>query len=257
MDRRHPSAPPRQGTNMSMTGAGGPVPGGGGAGSGPGPSQQQQQQSTTNNSVRRNLFQSQLTRRPTGSSAASSASSSSTSAETLRLDGQGHIQGQTTHSQSRSGTTHTTTTTTTTTNTTTGQTGPESPGGVGGGGGGDIVIRDKNGEIYLQDPPTPPLNDMDEMNLDTEQENERERKRLAEAVRQHQIDQNSIPVQPEGQFRNANETTPGCLMRKRLKIDSSIQTELLEAVRASLRAKVAALAEDNWMYEREDPPRLQ
>ncbi|KAK4212107.1 hypothetical protein QBC37DRAFT_425636 [Rhypophila decipiens] len=226
MDRRHPSAPPRQGTNMSMTGAGGPVPGGGGAGSGRGPSQQQQQQSTINNSVRRNLFQSQLTRRPTGSSAASSASSSSTSAETLRLDGQGHIQGQTTHSRSRSGTTHTTTTTT---NTTTGQTGPEFPGGVGGGGG-DIVIRDTNGEIYLQDPPTPPLDDMDEMNLDTEQENERERKRLAEAVRQHQIDQNSIPVQPE---------------------------ELLEAVRASLRAKVAALAEDNWMYEREDPPRLQ
>jgi hypothetical protein len=30
--------------------------------------------------------------------------------------------------------------------------------------------------------------------------------------------------------------------------------ELLEAVRASLRAKVAALAEDNWMYEREEEP---
>ncbi|KAM7204137.1 hypothetical protein V8F33_001772 [Rhypophila sp. PSN 637] len=219
---------------MSMTGAGGP---------------------STINSVRRNLFQSQLTRRPTGSSvsgtsAASSASSSSTSAETLRLDGQGasHIQGQG-HSRSRSGTSNTT-----------GQTGPaasrpESPGG-GGGGGGDIVIRDTNGEIYLQDPPTPPLDDMDEMNLDTEQENERERKRLAEAVRQHQIDQNSIPVQPEGEFYQDEE--PGYLRRKkRHKIDPSIQTEILEAVRASLRAKVAALAEDNWMYEREDPPRLQ
>ena len=30
--------------------------------------------------------------------------------------------------------------------------------------------------------------------------------------------------------------------------------ELLEAVRASLRAKVAALAEDNWMYEAEEEP---
>jgi hypothetical protein len=29
-------------------------------------------------------------------------------------------------------------------------------------------------------------------------------------------------------------------------------TELLEAVRASLRVKVAALAEDNWMYEPEE-----
>lgn len=32
--------------------------------------------------------------------------------------------------------------------------------------------------------------------------------------------------------------------------------ELFEAVRASLRAKVAALSEDNWMYEKEDEPRL-
>ena len=31
-------------------------------------------------------------------------------------------------------------------------------------------------------------------------------------------------------------------------------TELLEAVRTSLRAKVTALAEDNWMYEAEDEP---
>lgn len=28
--------------------------------------------------------------------------------------------------------------------------------------------------------------------------------------------------------------------------------ELLDAVRASLRAKVAGLSEDNWMYEAED-----
>jgi hypothetical protein len=28
--------------------------------------------------------------------------------------------------------------------------------------------------------------------------------------------------------------------------------ELLEAVRASLRAKVSALADDNWMFEAED-----
>ena len=50
------------------------------------------------------------------------------------------------------------------------------------------------------DPPTPPLDEMDEMILDTRQENERERKRLAEAVKQHQIDKNSVPAQPEGEF---------------------------------------------------------
>ncbi|KAH8898541.1 hypothetical protein GQ53DRAFT_777894 [Thozetella sp. PMI_491] len=133
---------------------------------------------TTN--VRRNLFQSQLTRRPT--------SNSTTSNETLRLDSD--VQSES----------------------------------------ADIVIRDKNGEIELGDPPTPPVDDPDEMALDASHENERERQRLAEAVKQHQIDQNSVPAQPE---------------------------ELLEAVRASLRAKVAALAEDNWMYEREEMPRHQ
>ncbi|TPX08202.1 uncharacterized protein E0L32_001902 [Thyridium curvatum] len=130
------------------------------------------------NSVRRNLFQSQLTRRPT--------SNPSTSAETLRLD---------TDIQSESS---------------------------------DIVVRDKNGDIEMGDPPTPATDDPDEVVLDSRQESEKERQRLADAVKHHQINQNSVPSQPE---------------------------ELLEAVRASLRAKVAALAEDNWMYEAEDMPR--
>lgn len=102
----------------------------------------------TGSSVRRNLFQSQLTRRPTASS--------STSAETLRLD---------TDAQSESS---------------------------------DIVMRDKDGEIQLGDPPTPPIDDPDELPLDPMQDNEKERQRLSEAVKQHQIDQNSLPSQPEG-----------------------------------------------------------
>lgn len=32
----------------------------------------------------------------------------------------------------------------------------------------------------------------------------------------------------------------------------NVHLELLEALRASLRAKSAALAEDNWMYEKEE-----
>lgn len=36
---------------------------------------------------------------------------------------------------------------------------------------------------------------------------------------------------------------------------TNITLELLEAVRASLRAKVAALTEDNWMFEPEEQPR--
>ncbi|KAK3685953.1 hypothetical protein B0T22DRAFT_235764 [Podospora appendiculata] len=142
----------------------------------------------TGSSVRRNLFQSQLTRRPTAGSSSTSGAPETTTT-TLRLDADAH-------SDSSS----------------------------------DIVIRDKNGEVELGDPPTPPIDEPDEVALDARHENERERERLAEAVKQHQIDQNSMPVQPD---------------------------ELLEAVRASLRAKVAALAEDNWMFEPEELPRHQ
>ncbi|KAL8358320.1 hypothetical protein RB598_002875 [Gaeumannomyces tritici] len=160
-------------------------------------------------SVRRNLFQSQLTRRPTPTSSGES--------ETLRLDADAPAESS------------------------------------------DIVVRDKNGEVELDDPPTPPIDDPEEIALDPRQQSEsgcfpffvttpcfpprgtklltgvcasaprsEERQRLADVVKHHQINQNSVPAQPE---------------------------EILEAVRASLRAKVAALSEDNWMFEREEPPR--
>lgn len=151
-------------------------------------------------SVRRNLFQSQLTRRPT--------TSSSTSAETLRLDADVPSESE------------------------------------------DIVVRDKNGEVELGDPPTPPMDAPGEEGHDVGHEHEKERQRLAEAVKQHQIDQNSLPAQPEG--------TSSFLCSHSVRLLTHVySTELLEAVRASLRAKVAALAEDNWMFEKEDLPRRQ
>ncbi|KAK3358965.1 hypothetical protein B0T25DRAFT_81471 [Lasiosphaeria hispida] len=163
--------------------------------------------SSTASSVRRNLFQSQLTRRPTApgsSSSSSTATTTSTSAETLRLDGGGGA----TEPQQQAGSSR-----------------ASSPGSH------EIVVRDGNGEIELgNDPPTPTIDDPDEVALDARLEGEKERQRLAEAVKQHQIERDSVPAQPE---------------------------ELLEAVRASLRAKVAALAEDNWMFEREELPRHQ
>ncbi|KAI1805469.1 hypothetical protein F4811DRAFT_214024 [Daldinia bambusicola] len=150
--------------------------------------------------IRRNLFQSQLTRRPTPTTTtmmttSSSQSSSNNSAETLRL-GDVEVLSDTS----------------------------------------DIVVRDKNGEFDVGDPPTPPLDDPEEAGgtgagaLDDAQENERERQRLAEAVKHYQINHNRIPAQPE---------------------------EVLETLRASMRAKVAALAEDNWMYEPEEQQRPQ
>ncbi|KAK2595798.1 hypothetical protein QQS21_006561 [Conoideocrella luteorostrata] len=88
----------------------------------------------------------------------------------------------------------------------------------------EIVVRNQEGEIELGDPPTPAFEETDEQAEDRH-EIEKERQRLQDAVKHHSINHSAVPKQPE---------------------------ELLDAVRASLRAKVTALAEDNWMFEREE-----
>ncbi|KIM94871.1 hypothetical protein OIDMADRAFT_60035 [Oidiodendron maius Zn] len=89
----------------------------------------------------------------------------------------------------------------------------------------DIVIRDKNGDYDIGEPPIPTMDEPGEGAHVEAQEDEKERQRLAEAVKHHQRDRNRAPSEP---------------------------AELLEAVRQSLRNKVAALSEDNWMYEAEE-----
>ncbi|ODA84064.1 hypothetical protein RJ55_02582 [Drechmeria coniospora] len=92
----------------------------------------------------------------------------------------------------------------------------------------EIVVRNPQGEIELGDPPALPLEEQDEQAEDR-READRERRRLAEAVKHHAVNHGAVADQPE--------------------------EELLEAVRADLRAKVAALADDNWMFEAEEPTR--
>ncbi|PSS02381.1 hypothetical protein BD289DRAFT_478768 [Coniella lustricola] len=94
---------------------------------------------------------------------------------------------------------------------------------------GSIIVRNLRGEVELDEPPILAVEDPDEIVLDMRQENERERQKLAEAVKQHQSHHKTVPAQPE---------------------------EFLEVLKASLRAKVAALTEDNWMYEKEEEPRI-
>ncbi|KUJ19979.1 uncharacterized protein LY89DRAFT_467734 [Mollisia scopiformis] len=105
----------------------------------------------------------------------------------------------------------------------------------------EIVIRDKNGEFEIGDLPMTSFDDEHEEGVDTQEEESEhtrsdmdgweadtgieERQRLADAVKHHQRDRNRAPSEP---------------------------AELLDAVKASLRAKMALLAEDNWMYEAED-----
>ncbi|KUI63891.1 hypothetical protein VM1G_10640 [Cytospora mali] len=62
----------------------------------------------------------------------------------------------------------------------------------------DIVVRDMNGNVELDEPPALVVDDPDEIALDLRQENEKQRQKLADAVRHHQIGQNSVPAQPEG-----------------------------------------------------------
>ena len=188
--------------------------------------------SATAHSVRRNLFQNQLTRRP--------PALSPTSDEELHLDDDVHKEHQSRHHgqfQSQPDASF-----------------PQD----------DIVVRNHNGEIELGDPPTLPLDDAEDMEaLEARHENEMERQRLAEAVKQHQIDRHSVPAQPEGKDPSsstsskcsATHTTPRTTMTKTSHFASS--AELLEAVRASLRAKVAALDEDNWLYESGQPSQLR
>ncbi|KAI3396165.1 hypothetical protein diail_368 [Diaporthe ilicicola] len=150
--------------------------------------------SSSNAGIRRNLFQGQLTRRPTAGSGGGNPNEPGAPARNAGALGDMEVE----EDESASS---------------------------------DIVVRDKNGDVELDEPPTLVVDDPDEIALDMRQENEKERQRLADAVKHHQniVNQNSVPAQPE---------------------------ELFEAVRASLRAKVAALSEDNWMYEKEDEPRL-
>ncbi|KAK2019538.1 hypothetical protein LZ32DRAFT_686612 [Colletotrichum eremochloae] len=166
--------------------------------------------------VRRNLFQG-LTRRPTGPMGASVAS-------TMSTGGAGGIVSAAVTVAGSSGN---------------GMAGAGSSSGAsaetlrldvdvlsdGGGAPAEIVVRDEHGEVELGELPTLVFDEADEAAAtDDREESNKERQRLAEAVKQHQVNHTAIREQPE---------------------------ELLEAVRASLRAKVAALAEDNWMYEAE------
>jgi len=157
--------------------------------------------------VRRNLFHTSLSRRPT------TGSSTSTSAETLRLDLHPELN--------RNGSSH---------DDRNNDDDDDDDTMIGGAvqGPSDIVLRNQNGEF---DVGTVDMVDMEEgedgdvfgvRGLTRDDFEEKERQRLAEAVKLHCRDRNRAPSEP---------------------------VELLEAVRASLRAKVAAMAEDNWMYE--------
>ncbi|EAA32321.1 hypothetical protein GE21DRAFT_7611 [Neurospora crassa] len=117
----------------------------------------------------------------------------------------------------------------------------------------EIVVRDKEtGEIDLgHDPPTPPYDEEMETIMEARIEQEKERERLADAVREwlteHEAEgRGDVGPEGAGGGGGGGEGAGGGG-------GGGMDTEdLLEAVKASLKAKVAALSEDNWMFEREE-----
>ncbi|TGO63580.1 hypothetical protein BCON_0012g00700 [Botryotinia convoluta] len=162
-----------------------------------------------------------LPRRPT-------TSSTSTSAETLRLDHASTFPSHSSHSNDRDANFHSFP-----------HNGHERNGSRNNStlsfdGTTDIVMRDKNGDFDIGsmmlgggiDPGGDlSFGDDDEDMVGVEGEEERERQRLNDSIKHHQRDRNRAPSEP---------------------------AELLEAVRNSLRAKTAALSDDNWMFEAEN-----
>ncbi|PHH81902.1 hypothetical protein CDD82_7593 [Ophiocordyceps australis] len=91
----------------------------------------------------------------------------------------------------------------------------------------EIVVRNQHGEFDLDDPPLPMHGEPGDQ-TEEHHEAEKEKRRLAEAVKRHNIH--------HGTMQDPSE-------------------ELVETVRADLRTKVSALARDNWMFEPEDASR--
>ncbi|KAG9255398.1 uncharacterized protein F5Z01DRAFT_51910 [Emericellopsis atlantica] len=86
-----------------------------------------------------------------------------------------------------------------------------------------IAVRDRHGEIEIKEP-QPVEVDEDMGEADARLDSEHEKQRLADAVRHHQQANSNVLDQSD---------------------------ELLDAVKASLRASTAMLAEDDWRYETE------
>ncbi|KAI9660291.1 MAG: hypothetical protein M1829_006493 [Trizodia sp. TS-e1964] len=107
----------------------------------------------------------------------------------------------------------------------------------------EIVIRDKDGNFQVQLPM------MSIEKRDEDIEKEKEDARLAEAIKHHCRDRNREPSEPAGEQPVEIE-----VIDPRLATKYDTTAELLAAVQASLKEKVASLQDDNWMYEAEVNP---
>ncbi|KAL2007211.1 hypothetical protein VTN00DRAFT_8649 [Thermoascus crustaceus] len=173
-------------------------------------------------SVRRNLFQHHLSRRP--------ASAASSSASTVALNG---AYGVSSHGP---------------TSTSTSAAASSSSLSTGPLDNGEIVVKDKNGGYKLDIPILPPVvvgDDGDEGTMEGVEDGRPSAGSGATGV--------SDDTEISGREKEKIEASLVEMMcRNRSRQISSEPAEILNLIHQSLRKKVAALEEDKWMYEVED-----
>ncbi|KAL8943951.1 MAG: hypothetical protein Q9216_000764 [Gyalolechia sp. 2 TL-2023] len=105
----------------------------------------------------------------------------------------------------------------------------------------EILMRDQNGDPQVQMPQLLSMEDEQPAGGD-EEGLQSEKERLEERLLESYKTRNLVPSDKMGQYHLCHPVL----------VAYEVSTELLGAVQASLRRKVAVLNEDNWMFEAEE-----
>lgn len=120
----------------------------------------------------------------------------------------------------------------------------------------DIVVKDRNGNYQVQVPLLPPLDEDQAQEEDSGNEKESTVGPLwyqeAMANARTELDARLLEMYRDRSLQPHDPAGQSPIISLHLKQDLSERvTELLNAVHASLRRKVASLDEDNWIFEAE------
>ncbi|QKX60097.1 uncharacterized protein TRUGW13939_07239 [Talaromyces rugulosus] len=190
--------------------------------------------------TRRNLFQSHLTRRPTPGAASTSTSVShssnnnSTASTSVPNDALSDGASQSAAIQSTASSRETSVLMSTSTD----------------NNGGDIIARDKNGNFQLDIPVLPPLPPDEE--ADEETMEGIEEGRPSGGSGSSGANASGVDSEIGGRDKEKFEANLIEMVQRSRGRHLSTEPEILNLIQQSLRAKVASLDEDNWMFEVED-----
>ncbi|CRG88760.1 hypothetical protein PISL3812_05794 [Talaromyces islandicus] len=189
--------------------------------------------------TRRNLFQSHLGRRPTPSAASTSASDSNSSNNNSAASTSVPNDALSDGSQSAAIPSTTSSRETSVLMSTSVD-----------NSGGDIIARDKNGNFQLDIPvlpPLPPNEEADEETMDGIEEG-----RPSGGSGSSGANASGVDSEIGGRDKEKFEANLIEMVQRSRGRHLSSEPEILGLIQQSLRAKVASLDEDNWMFEVED-----